>query len=776
VRQRPPGAHPSAGSVDVRRDPPGGPAPGAQAPPRGPTAKRLDLQGVRALAVLLVALNHANVPFLRGGYVGVDVFFVLSGYFITGILLRDGFGGERGALGRVSIRRFYARRARRILPAACLTLITASIAAFVVYDLMGRDFLGTKVVLEDAFAASLFFANIHFIATANNYFAAATATMPSPFQHFWSLSVEEQFYLVWPSLLAVTFLACGVRLRRGHGAIDLARRRRIATWVVGLLIAGGCAASLLLSIQETAADPRAAYFSTPVRAWEFGCGAGLALLAARPRPLPRIPLAVLGWVGLAMVAAASYLYSGETPFPGAAALLPVIGTGLIVLAGMVPARGGVGRPLAIRPLTYIGDRSYAFYLWHYPMLTLVWEAAGHVLPVDLNLGLLAAAFALSALTYACFENPLRFARWLRGWRTALMVPVSMSASVCAVMVPIGLFDASLASQASAARRAQAQVRRLAPARHQPDPRNLWNSTPIPAVGVAAREARRGVPLPKDITPSLKELERENSWIGYDIPKGCQPPFGPGVHAKKICRLGDPHSRHVVALVGDSHAGMWMPALEQAARTDGFAIVPLDKPGCILNVIHRNMQGWPCANWYQWALHADHRLHPLATLVEFQLTSQLQAEPSTATADLRGVLHQVTRGVILTDPPGQNQQPSSCIARAGATMGDCSSRLPGTYVPMMHAIARLSAQTHDAAIPTLQWFCAKGTCPMVIDHTLTMRDRSHFTMEYGTLLGPLIAPVLKPVLGRLEHRAHARSTAAVVRLPLVSGTARRAVYF
>jgi len=750
-------------------------------PPRGPTAKRDDLQGVRALAVLLVALGHANVPFLRGGYVGVDVFFVLSGYFITGILLRDGFGGERGALGRVSIRRFYARRARRILPAACLTLVTASIATFVVYDLMGRDFLGTKVVLEDAFAASLFFANIHFIATANNYFAAATATMPSPFQHFWSLSVEEQFYLVWPSLLAIVFLVCGVRRRRRRGRrpveVDWARRRRIATWVIGLLIAAGCALSLLLSIRETASDPQAAYFSTPVRAWEFGCGAGLALLAARPRPLPRIPLAVLGWLGLAMVAAASYLYSSHTAFPGDAALLPVIGTGLIVLAGMAPARGGVGRPLAIRPLTYIGDRSYAFYLWHYPMLTLVWEAVGHVLPVGENLGLLAAAFAISAFTYACFENPLRFARWLRGWRTAVMVPISMSASVCAVMVPIGIFDASLASQAAAAHRAQAQVRRLAPAKHQPDPTNLWKSTPIPAVGVAAREARRGVSLPKDITPSLGELERENTYIGYEIPKGCQPRFGN--HATgRICRLGDPTSKHVVAVVGDSHAGMWMPALISAARADGFAVVPLDKPGCILTVIHRNLPSWPCATWYQWALHADRRLHPLATIVEFQFTSALQASPASTTSTLRTVLGQVRHGVLLTDPPGQNQQPSSCIARSGATMGDCSSRLPSTYVPLMKSLARMSARSHYPAIPTLQWFCAKGTCPMVVDHTLTMRDRSHFTMEYSRLLGPLIAPVLKPILGRLERRGHhAQSVATTLDgRPVVDGSARWATYF
>ena len=174
----------------------------------GATAKRLDLQGLRAVAVLLVALNHARVPFMTGGYVGVDVFFVLSGYFITGLLLRDGFGRGDGDLGRISIRDFYARRARRILPAACLTLLTTSIAVYIVYDVMRDDFLGTKTALEDALSASLFFANIHFAQTATNYFAQATTTIPSPFQHFWSLSVEEQFYVVWPSLLAAAFFIC----------------------------------------------------------------------------------------------------------------------------------------------------------------------------------------------------------------------------------------------------------------------------------------------------------------------------------------------------------------------------------------------------------------------------------------------------------------------------------------------------------------------------------------------------------------------------------------
>jgi len=721
--------------------------PSGRTPSKGPTAKRLDLQGVRAVAVLLVALNHARVPGLGGGYVGVDVFFVLSGYFITGLLLREGFGRDRDVFGRISIRGFYARRARRILPAACLTLLATSIAVYVVYDVMRSDFLATKPVLEDGLAASLFFANIHFAASATNYFAQAATTMPSPFQHFWSLSVEEQFYVVWPTVLAVAFFVC--RRRRGHDGEAVEDRRRAATWVVGGLIALGCAASLIWSIHDTAADPKVAYFNTPARVWEFGLGAALALHAARwgSRRLPRVPLLLLGWLGLAMIGCAAVTYSGTTGFPGDAALLPDLGTALIILAGMAPARASVNRLLGVKLLAYIGDRSYAFYLWHFPVLIITWQAAGRVLPVGANLLLLAGAFLLSTVTYSVYENPLRFARWLRGWRTAVMVPASMSLSVAAALVTIAFFDSSLAAQASIAERVHVPV--LSAQRSQPRPRSLSRSTPIQQVALAVRSVRRGAPLPQAIVPSMQQLERENSYIGYAMPKGCQPLFGN--HATgRICRLGDATAKYLVAVVGDSHAGMWMPALEADGRAQRFAVVPLDKPGCILTVIHTNLKGWPCGRWYQWALKEDHALHPVATIVAFQFTTALLSRPQVTTTELRSVLQQVRHAVLLADPPGQSQQPATCISSRHANMRRCSSRVPATYRPLMRAIGRMAARTGHPAIPTLQWFCAKGICPMVIDHTLTLRDESHLTMQYSTELGPVLGSELRPILSRLER--------------------------
>ncbi|MDE3133367.1 MAG: acyltransferase [Acidobacteriota bacterium] len=697
---------------------------------------------MRALAVVLVALNHANVPFLPGGYIGVDVFFVLSGYFITGLLLREGLGGAHGregeaATGHISISRFYARRARRILPAATLTLAVTAIAVYVVYDVMQRDFLGTKPALLDELAAALFYANVHFAAGATNYFANAAMTMPSPVQHFWSLSVEEQFYLVWPSLLAATFFVCR---RRGH---EFDRRRAVR--LVGLVIAVVCAGSLAWSIQDTAVSPQSAYFSTFARAWELGLGAGLALLAPVAARLPRLLRVPLGWAGLGMVLAAAVSFSSHTDFPGYAALLPVGGSGLMVVAGLSPTRAGVDRLLAFRPLAYIGDRSYTFYLWHYPALIIAWQASGHVLGVGDNLALLGGAFALSALTFHFYENPLRFARWLRGWRIAAMVPVSIGTSVTAIMVPVLTVEGTLAAEAHAAQRENVSLPALRPARGQADPLSLLGSKPIPAVADAVAAVRRDARLPKVLVPDGAMLAQENTAITYDTPHGCQPSFGAGI-TSSICRLGDPAAKRVVVVFGDSHAGMWVPALLPIARAQQFAVVVLDKPGCYVNRTHTNLAGWPCGTWYRWAIEQDHRLHPAATLVDFKLTGgYLEDNPATTVSELRAVLGQVQGGVWLQDAPGQTQKTATCITAAGATQRSCSSPVTSAYTTLVQTVETMLIQTHHRAIPTLQWFCGDGVCPSVINDTLTTHDGDHLTMEYSADLAPLLAPEMRRIL-------------------------------
>ena len=312
---------------------------------------RADIQGLRAVAVLLVALNHAGIPFLSGGYVGVDVFFVLSGFLITGILLSQ---AERN--GYVSLTEFYVRRARRILPAAVLTLVVTSIAA---HHLL--NFVRARSVVEDSVWASLFAANIHFARQGSDYFAQGQP--PSPILHFWTLSAEEQFYLVWPTVLSLVLFGAlfgrRLRLRRSVGAPTI-RRPALGRALIVVVAAG--TASLIWSIYSTRTSPTAAYFSTPARAWELALGAALAVVASTPRRVPARLRVVMGWAGLVAVASAAVLFSAETAFPGYAALLPALGAALVIGAGLrgQPSRLDVGRSLSLRPFRYVGDRAYAF--------------------------------------------------------------------------------------------------------------------------------------------------------------------------------------------------------------------------------------------------------------------------------------------------------------------------------------------------------------------------------------------------------------------------------
>ena len=310
------------------------------AAPRPSPAHRGDIQGLRAVAVLLVVFAHAGVWFLPGGFVGVDVFFVLSGFLITNLLLV-----EARARGSVSLLEFYVRRARRILPAAALTLLVTDVAAFFLLN-----FLRAGDAIHESLYAAAFTANFRFAQHEVDYFAQAEP--PSPLLHYWSLSVEEQFYLVWPLLFSMALFGFAF-IRRHRG---MARRYERRLLVVVLVLA---AASLAWSIHATATLPQAAYFSPFTRAWELGLGAALAVSASFIGRAPLVARALMGWDGMAAIAYAAVGFSERTPFPGSAALVPTVGTALAIVAGMGDRspRLAVGRLLELRPMRIVGDRS-----------------------------------------------------------------------------------------------------------------------------------------------------------------------------------------------------------------------------------------------------------------------------------------------------------------------------------------------------------------------------------------------------------------------------------
>ncbi|HEX2145038.1 MAG TPA: acyltransferase, partial [Glycomyces sp.] len=312
---------------------------------------------MRALAVGVVIAAHIGFPYMAGGFVGVDVFFVISGFLITSLLLR-----EIDKTGTVSIAGFYARRAVRLLPAAAVVLVTTLLASWL---WLPRTRLGD--IATDAAAAALNVINIRLAQTGTDYMNAEAD--PSPLQHFWSLAVEEQFYLAWPLILLAIALV-GAKLSKPGKFTSLQHRHRgpgrtIAITAFLVLAAIG---SFWMSADWTAADPVWSYFGIHTRAWELAVGALIAVAAARLRAVPGWVAASASWAGLVMIVAAVFVLNEKTVFPGTAAALPVAGAALVIAAGCVPHRFGAQTLLGIRPAQYIGKVSYGLYLWHWPLI------------------------------------------------------------------------------------------------------------------------------------------------------------------------------------------------------------------------------------------------------------------------------------------------------------------------------------------------------------------------------------------------------------------------
>jgi peptidoglycan/LPS O-acetylase OafA/YrhL len=356
---------------------------------------RPDVQGLRAVAVLLVVLFHSHVPGVDGGYVGVDVFFVISGFVITGVLLR-----EHGSTGSMSLRAFYGRRARRIIPAATLVIVVAIIGSYLAIGPVSGNQTAT-----DGIWASIFLVNFHFVATGTNYLASQLP--PSVLQNFWSLAVEEQFYLVYP----VIFLVIG-RL-----SWHLSLRRRLGI-VLGLVVV----ASFIDSIVQTSADPTAAFFSPFPRAWELALGGLVAVCTVSLRRLPTRPAAVLSWLGFASILCAAHFYTSATTYPGWVVALPVVGAALVIAGGVAQPTFGVEALLRVKTLQWIGLISYSWYLWHWPVLTIAAERRGtDSLSTVESLGWVLLSLGLAVITYRLIENPIRRSRTLVLSRWASLV-------------------------------------------------------------------------------------------------------------------------------------------------------------------------------------------------------------------------------------------------------------------------------------------------------------------------------------------------------------------
>jgi peptidoglycan/LPS O-acetylase OafA/YrhL len=371
--------------------------------------RRPDIQGLRAVAVVLVIADHAGAPGFSGGFVGVDVFFVISGYVITQLLLREASNGAPRGLAD-----FYSRRIRRIVPAATATLVVTMVAAGL---LLGARM--NPMLPGDVRWASLFAANFRLIDTGSNYFVPGMH--PSLVTHFWSLAVEEQFYIVWP--VVVFSIARLVDPRH-------VRRTLAATLIVGIAVSGWW------SIHLSAGNPVAAYYSPFTRFWELGLGCLLATVASS-RPIRFVWLERLAaGLGVALLVVALTTFNSASVYPGWRAWLPCAATAALLWAGVGGGRTVASRLLSTRPLGYVGDISYSLYLLHFPLLELAKEAPSWLSSVDWRLLAISGTVVGAICSYHLLENPIRRSRNLAADRVAvaLLLALCVAASWTATIV------------------------------------------------------------------------------------------------------------------------------------------------------------------------------------------------------------------------------------------------------------------------------------------------------------------------------------------------------
>jgi peptidoglycan/LPS O-acetylase OafA/YrhL len=706
--------------------------------PRVGEGFRPDIQGLRGVAVLLVALNHAGLSWLRGGYIGVDVFFVISGFLITGWLV-----ARTEKMGRVPFARFYAARARRILPMASL-----AIAAIVIASYYWLNYVRALSVFRDAEWAAVFAANVRFSDLGTDYFARTNP--PSPLQHFWTLAVEEQFYIVWPIVVAAAL----VLRRRGAALTAAAIRRRVTVLLVAII-----AASLVYSIRQTASSPTAAYFSTIARAWELAIGAAVAVAAYRLRTIPRQIRAVVGWLGIGGIAVSAVAFSAGTPFPGYAALLPVTSAAAVIIAGLEGSTGwAASAVLGRQPLRLVGDVSYGFYLWHWPLLVIPAEYYGHPLSLVDNVALLSVAFVISVGTYYLYENPIRYSEGLSKPSAALALwPITVSIVVTVASLGVlRVTDLHPPAAPAAFLIPPSPVPPITtPKSHSKNGGNQIRTVLDPyeqAVAKSASPSQARRAPPSSLYPPLTSLSLDQ----YNLGTSCSAGFGSST-TSPICHLGDATGRQTLVVFGDSHAQMWMPAFISFGHAYHWMVIPLVKEGCTAIVWSSaaSVEKGPCKAWFSWAMAQLSRIRPDATVLATSFSGDAaNGDPTAIRLSATGVgiainaiAKRSAKPILLEDIPYPGRSPIDCLLAHGATLGSCTFSENESYTLDLESQVAQRLPVGVPIMPVEQWFCANHKCPMVIGRIIAYADSAHISKTYATELSTPFSQTLRTTIRR-----------------------------
>ncbi|MEU6348929.1 acyltransferase family protein [Streptomyces sp. NPDC047072] len=654
---------------------------------------RPDIQGLRAVAIMMVVAMHCGILDIHGG---VDVSFVLSGFLIGGQLF-----AEIDKTGKVSLTKFWARRFRRLTPPMAVVIVGTAVLAW-----MYGSPLRFRSYIEDGLSASLSFLNWRLVETGTDYFA--NDGTQSPYQHFWSLGIEEQFYAAAPIIL-VALVWISRKIFRNRA-------------LVALFLTAAIAGSFYLGWSKTSENQPLAYFSTHTRIWEITCGVLLALAAPLVSRMNTGLAAVVSWLGLGTVLVTAMLISDETPLPGYAVAGPVIGAVMVIAGGCANPRFGAERLLDNPVLDFVGNVSYGWYLTHWPLLVLWPSITDRDFTFEERMRVVVLSFLVAIVMHYAVER--RFKKnvslvtrpWKGVFTGGFTTASTAGAMVLAAIVPLHLATASSGAVAAGytdrtSVRKAVTVTKLSALTQSALPQALGDTTDRDCI--ATIEVTRYQPL-------------------------------------DTCVVGASDAKTTMALFGDSHAWQWMDLYDMIGKDLGIRVTVISKAGCspqmyrILNP-QVNREYRECDSWRESAFAALTKSKPDVIVVADRVRQE--AGRDGAVAAWKVLQKTGSQLVYMTDTPQPGQNVPDCLATHLDDATACNRpEWQALEYTDFRAMEKEVAEKYGAEIiDTTDAFCANDVCPSVIGDQVVYYDNSHITSSYSKTLKPFLEPALEKIL-------------------------------
>ncbi len=669
------------------------------------------VQGLRAIAVMAVVLYHFWPARFPGGYVGVDIFFVISGFLITAHLMR-----ELTTTGTVRLGQFWARRARRLLPASLLVLLFCALVAMSPY-LTPTSALPNEI--REILASTFYVENWYLALNSADYLNHAGD--PTTVQHYWSLSLEEQFYVMWPLIM---LLAAWIAVKRLRGD-----RRRAVIIALGIVTA----ASFVFCVVFTITNPAPAYFVTFGRMWQFGVGAMVALIPAL-RIRHAVGSFVLGWAGIIVLVLVIFRFDGQTPFPGYMAAVPTLAAAAVIAASNTERWWYPTRLLSVRPAQFVGDISYSLYLWHWPLIIIAPSVPFWGLTIYHRLALLALCFVLAWLTKRFVEDPAR------SWKVLTSRParVTLWSSLAAMLVVGGTAGVAWAVNAPAYNDGVRAIQEL-----RENPPECFGAASVLDTACA------GTDFGDEILPAP-------GFAGVDRPSDAQC-FVQLNDARPVsCEFGsDAEDAPRVALVGDSHAYQLLSTFQRMADENGWHLTTYFKGACPWNTTPLSTPGAFGAACTEWRDGVRTALSDADLDVVF--TAAIATTPyssaghdtaqDAAVAGYRDAWSEVLdRGipvVTVVDNPVWETDPNKCLrTRALSECDGPRSELLVEDDPLREAATGLDGVT---LLDFTDVFCDAEVCAPVVGGANVYRDQDHLTVTFADTLAPWYTEAIRTAL-------------------------------